>query len=259
MDEISYSAEERLPASREIVDMLTEHRYRALIERFSGVPEADIASAISELPDKYHPQLFRLLPKDVAAEVFVQMEPRMQESLINSFTDAELSAMLDEIYLDDTVDIIEEMPALLVKRILKNSSGENRSLINQLLKYPKDSAGTIMTTEYVRLKRDMTVSDALAHLRRVAIDKETIYTCYVTDDNRKLLGLVTAKQLLISSLDTLLSDIMEESVIFVTTTDDQEEVANKFNKYGFMTDEAACVGCAACAMMCPDCVITVER
>ena len=142
--------------------------------------------------------------------------------------------MLKELYLDDTVDIIEEMPASVVKRIIKSSTPENRSLINQLLNYPKDSAGTIMTPEYVRLRAKMTVREALAHLREVAIDKETIYTAYVTDEHRHLIGTVSAKDLLISPLERYVADIMEEAVIFVTTTDDKEIVAGKFEKYSFL-------------------------
>ena len=146
----------------------------------------------------------------------------------------ELSDILDELYIDDTVDIIEEMPANVVKRILKNSDSENREIINKILKYPKDSAGTVMTTEYVRFTGDMTVGDALLHIRRVAIDKETIYTCYVTGKDKRLLGIVTAKDLLISDPDTLLEDIMDENVIAVHTHDDKEEVAMKLDKYGFL-------------------------
>ena len=229
-----FSHEEKIPEAEQFVQMLDEKRYADFRREIADVPYADVAEIFDLFPPEYYIIAFRLLPKELAAESFVMMDASMKEHIINGFTDKELSSVLDELYLDDTVDIIEEMPAVVVKRILKNSSGENRSLINQLLKYPKDSAGTIMTTEYVRLKRDMTVSDALTHLRHVAIDKETIYTCYVTDENRKLIGIVTARQLLISSLETQLSEIMEESVIFVTTTDDKEEVANKFKKYGFI-------------------------
>jgi magnesium transporter len=174
------------------------------------------------------------MPKDIASEVFIEMSADVQKKLIDAFTDKELADTLSELYLDDTVDIIEEMPALVVKRILKNSAPEDRSAINQLLKYPKGSAGSIMTTEYVRLKQDMTVDDALAHIRKVAIDKETIYTCYVTANDRRLLGIVTARSLMISRKSTPISEIMADNVIFAETTESEVDVADKFNKYGFI-------------------------
>ena len=232
-NEILSSTEVR-PTIDELITLFDEKKYAELSKVAHVLPPADIATYFDEMPENYYNRFFRLLPKETAAEVFVEMESELQEHLINSFNDSELSSMLEELYLDDTVDIIEEMPANVVKRIIRNSSGENRNLINQLLNYPKDSAGTIMTTEYVRFTRSMTVERALEHIRHVAIDKETIYTCYITESNRRLVGLVTAKQLLISPLDTALEDIMEENVVFVKTTDDKEEVALKFNKYGFL-------------------------
>ena len=162
------------------------------------------------------------------------MDAEHQEGLIERFSDRELAEILDELYIDDTVDIIEEMPANVVKRILKNSTSEDRKIINTILRYPKDSAGTVMTTEYVRFTGDMTVADALLHIRRVAIDKETIYTCYITGKDKRLQGIVTAKDLLISDPDVLLTDIMDENVIAVHTHDDKEEVAMKLDKYGFL-------------------------
>ncbi len=215
-------------------ELLENGEYRAFREEIVEIPAADIAEIMYDVPKNKYAIFFRLLPKDLAAEVFVYMDAEMQVSLINSFTDRELSEMLAELYIDDTVDIIEEMPANVVKRILRTSSSEDRNLINKLLCYPKDSAGALMTTEYVRFTKEMTVSDALLHIRRVAIDKETIYTCYVTDNDKRLLGIVTAKELLISEPDKKLSDIMEESVVFVGTGDDKESVAYRFEKYGFL-------------------------
>ncbi len=214
--------------------LLSAGKLRELKNELSALASADIAEIITELPNEYHAKLYRLLPKDTAAEVFVELDSEMQENIINSFTDKELSEVLSELYLDDTVDIIEEMPANVVKRILRASNTENRNTINRLLRYPKDSAGSIMTTEYVRFTAGMTVEAALAHIRKVAIDKETIYTCYVTDRERHLCGIVTAKELLISPLDMKLSELMTENVIYVGTGDDREEVALMFDKYGFL-------------------------
>ena len=228
------SIEELAPTAEELTELLEEKKYGDFIRLIQRVPSVDIAELFCECDKQYRPVFYRLLPKEVAADVFVEMDSDAQADIIASFTDTELAQVLAELYLDDTVDIIEEMPALVVKRIIKNSTGENREHINRLLRYPKDSAGTIMTTEYVRFKGDMTVKEALDHVRRVAIDKETIYTCYVTDPHRRLEGIVTAKDLLIAELDTKLSNIMETSVVFVNTTDDKEDVANKFKKYGFL-------------------------
>ena len=218
----------------EIISLIDRHRYGELLHEISEIPAIDAAEIFEDIPLEYQTKFFRLLPKDTAAELFVLMESDAQERIIGASTDSELKEMLSELYLDDTVDIIEEMPANVVKKILKNSTPEDRSAINELLGYPKDSAGTVMTPEYVRLLGDMTVEAALGHLRRVAIDKETIYTCYVTDKFRRLEGIVTAKDLLISPLDTKISDIMETSVIYAMTTDDKEEAARKIEKYGFL-------------------------
>ena len=224
-------------------DIITPDRLSELLEakkfaevklQVQDIPAPDLAELFSELDEKFHSLLFRLLSKELAAETFVEMDSDLQESLIIKFTDRELSEILDELYIDDTVDIIEEMPANVVKRILKNSDKDDREIINRILKYPKDSAGTVMTTEYVRFTGDMTVSDALLHIRRVAIDKETIYTCYVTGRDKRLLGIVTAKDLLISDPDMPLTEIMDENVIAVHTHDDKEEVAMKLDKYGFL-------------------------
>ena len=169
---------------------------------------------LGQLPEDRLPLLYRLLPKELAAEVFVEMEPEEQELLIKSFSDTELKEVLEELYVDDTVDIIEEMPASVVKRILQHADPETRKSVNEILKYPEDSAGSIMTTEFVDLKRDMTVEDAFKRIRRTGMDKETINICYVTDTSRHLLGLVSIRTLLLAEEEDVIEDIMETNVIF---------------------------------------------
>ena len=225
---------EDIITSERLYDLLSEKKYSEVKREIEDIPPQDLAELFFELDDRYHTILFRLLSKEQAAETFVEMDSDLQEGLIGRFSDRELSEILDELYIDDTVDIIEEMPANVVKRILKNSDKEDREIINKILHYPRDSAGTVMTTEYVRFTGDMTVADALLHIRRVAIDKETIYTCYVTGKDKRLQGIVTAKDLLISDPDTPLSEIMDENVIAVHTHDDKEEVAMKLDKYDFL-------------------------
>ena len=226
--------EDEIITPEKLSELLKEKKYAEVKLQVEDLPAPDLAEIFFELDDAYHSLLFRLLSKELAAETFVEMDSELQERLITRFTDRELSEILEELYIDDTVDIIEEMPANVVKRILKNSDKEDREIINRILKYPKDSAGTVMTTEYVRFTGDMTVGDALLHIRRVAIDKETIYTCYITGKDKRLQGIVTAKDLLISDPDTSLCDIMDENVIAVHTHDDKEEVAMKLDKYGFL-------------------------
>ena len=226
-DEIKYS-------QKSFIKLIDEREYKTFRATVSEIPSADIAEIMSEIPKEKYAIFFRLLPKDTAAEVFVEMGAEEQIELINLFTDRELSELLSELYIDDTVDIIEEMPANVVKRILRASDPEERGIINKILCYPKDSAGSLMTTEYVRFTKEMTVADALLHIRRVAIDKETIYTCYVTDKDRRLIGIVTAKELLLSEPDKTLSEIMEDNVVFVGTGEDKESVALRFEKYGFL-------------------------
>ena len=228
------SAEENLEEPERFTDLIEAKRYKELKTRLAEIPSVDIAEIFAEVESKYHAVILRLLSKETAADVFVELDTDVQMALIESFTDRELGAILEEMYLDDTVDIIEEMPAAVVKRIIKFSSKEEREMINRLLLFDKDSAGAIMTTEYVRLIPEMTVSEALAHIKSVAIDKETIYTCYVTDKKRHLLGIVTAKDLLLNDRDVTLESIMEENVIFSRTTDDKEEVALLFDRYGFL-------------------------
>lgn len=226
--------EETQLTAQEIVALMDARRLGALREKLDEMQVEDIAELFFELPEPYHARFFRILHKEKAAEVFAEMDPDLQESLITSFTDQELKSVLDEMFLDDTVDLIEEMPANVVQRIVANSTAEDRRAINELLKYPPDSAGGIMTTEFVRLEMDMTVRDAIRVIRRVGVNKETIYTCYVTDENRHLLGIVTAKDLLLSQSDTLISALMEENVISVGTLEDQEAATRLMTKYSFM-------------------------
>ena len=196
---------------------------------------SDVAGLFRGLEEKQIPLLFRLLPKELAAETFVEMEPDDQELLIQGFSDNELKEVLDELYVDDAADLVEEMPANVVKRILKAADPEMRSSINQILRYPEYSAGSIMTTEYVSLRPSMTVGEAILRIRRQGVDKETIYTCYVTAKDRTLTGLVTVKDLLLAEDDdTPISEIMVTNLISVTTQTDQEEVARMFSKYNFL-------------------------
>ena len=228
------SAEENLEEPERFTDLIEAKRYKELKARLAEIPSVDIAEIFAEVEAKYHAVILRLLSKETAADVFVELDTEVQMRLIESFTDRELGAILEEMYLDDTVDIIEEMPAAVVKRIIKFSSKEEREMINRLLMFDKDTAGAIMTTEYVRLIPEMTVSEALDHIKSVAIDKETIYTCYVTDKKRHLVGIVTAKDLLLNEHDVTLESIMEENVVFSRTSDDKEEVALLFDRYGFL-------------------------
>lgn len=213
--------------------LIDEHKYYEIKNLLKDLEPADLSIILETFPKKIG-TLFRLLPKDLAAECFVEMESENQEALLSSFTDNEMKEVMDEIYIDDTVDIIEEMPANVVKRILYNSDAETRKIINEILKYPDESAGSIMTTEYVHLDEDITVEDALKRIRRTGLDKETIYTCYVTKQDRTLLGYVTAKQLLLSDEETIISDIMDRNIIFVHTHEDKEFVALEMSKYDLL-------------------------
>ncbi|MBO4366623.1 MAG: magnesium transporter [Clostridia bacterium] len=219
---------------KKISEMLTNHQFREIRGALSILAPQDIGLVVEEMEESERARVFRLLPKETAAEVFVEMSPQSQEALIKTFTDNELHEVLDELYIDDTVDIIEEMPANVVKRILKNTDAESRTAINQILRYPKDSAGSIMTTEYVRLNKDMTVADAFARIRRTGVDKETIYTCYVTERDRSLIGLVTVKDLLLADEECEISEIMTTNVISVETSEDKETVAQTMAKYDFL-------------------------
>ena len=214
--------------------LITERKLHEAREILAEQNEADLAEIISELDAEQLPIAFRILPKELAADTFSYLEPDTQEQLISAFSDKELNYIIDNLFLDDTVDMIEEMPANVVKRILKATDPVTRREINELLKYPEDSAGSIMTTEYVRLEESMTVKQSFDRIRKVGVDKETIYTCYVTNLKKELIGIVTVKDLLLSSRDAIISDIMEENAIYVNTLDDQEEVAHTFDKYNFL-------------------------
>ena len=219
---------------KHILTLLKQKQYSEIKQLLEDMNAADIALMLEDLTEEATPLLFRLMPKELAAETFVEMESDAQEMLIRGFSDTELKEVVDELYVDDAVDIIEEMPANVVGRILRSADSQTRQQINNILKYPKDSAGSIMTTEYVDLKKSMTVADAIKRIRRTGVDKETIYTCYVTDSVRRLLGVVSAKALLLAEDDDVLEDIMETNIIYVHTTDDQEEVANQLTKYDFV-------------------------
>ena len=214
-----------------LMELVEQHQYRRLREELSQMNEVDVAEFLDELDVEQEILVFRLLPKDMAAEVFTYLEnAEDQEKLIGALSDKELREVLDELYLDDTVDLIEDMPANVVSRILRNTDASTRSQINQLLNYPKDSAGSIMTTEFVDLHPNATVQESFARIRRVGLDKETVYTCYVTQ-NRVLLGVVTVRRMLLSAYETRIGDIMETNVLSVNTPDDKEDVAQLFSKY----------------------------
>ena len=214
--------------------MLEEKKYATLRDILITMNPADIAALFSSTEEIKIPLLFRLLPKELAAETFVEMETEEQELLIKSFSDNELKEIVDELYVDDAAALVEEMPANVVKRILRQADPEMRSSINQILRYPENSAGSMMTTEYVSLRPAMTVEESILRIRRQGVDKETIYTCYVTE-GRKLVGIVTVKDLLLAEDDeTCVKDMMETNLISVTTHTDQEEVAKMFSKYDFL-------------------------
>lgn len=218
-----------------LITLLDEKKYATLRDIMATMNPIDIAAMFDSLQEQRIPLLFRLLPKELAAETFVEMEPDAQELLIRGFSDRELKDVVDELYVDDAADLVEEMPANVVKRILKQADPDMRNSINQILRYKEFSAGSIMTTEYVSLRPDMTVEAAILRIRRQGVDKETIYTCYVIDRNRKLLGLVTVKDLLLAEDDEMpIVDMMETNVIYATTSTDQEEVAQMLNKYNFL-------------------------
>ena len=217
-----------------LLTMLEEKKYLTLREMLSTMNPSDVAGLFADMEETKIPLVFRLLPKELAAETFVEMESDAQELLIRSFSDNELKEIVDELYVDDAADLVEEMPANVVKRILKQADPEMRKSINQILRYPENSAGSLMTTEYVALRPQMTVEEAILRIRRQGVDKETIYTCYVTE-GRKLVGLVTVKDLLLCDDDEAqVQDIMLTNLISVTTHTDQEEVVRMFDKYNFL-------------------------
>jgi len=217
------------------IEELFENKDYASLRRIMEDEEpADVAAVLNEVRTEEALLLFRIIPKDLAAETFVEMDSDLQRSFIEKFSDREITEMLDEMFVDDTVDIIEEMPANVVRRILANSSPETRSQINQILKYPKDSAGSIMTTEFVELRPHTTVEEAFERIRVTGLDKETIYTCYVTDDSRELIGVVTVKDMILGGNGVEVGDIMETSIISADTHMDKEEVVKLLDKYDFL-------------------------
>ena len=217
----------------QVEGLLNERKFAALSKMLRDMNPPDIAVLMESVPPEDLPLVFRILPKELAAEAFVELDGDVQELLIKSFSDKELRAVVDEMFVDDVVDMIEEMPANVVARILRNTEKDTRKIINTILQYPEDSAGSIMTVEYVYLRKDMTVAEAFRRIRQVGVDKETIYTCYVTE-NRKLLGLVTVKDLLLSADDCVIEEIMDSNVVFVDAYEDKELVAEQFRKYDLL-------------------------
>ena len=219
---------------KQILELIEQKNYIELKKELSEMNEVDISEIFKELDHYTSLLVFRILPKDIAVEVFTYFSPEQQAAIIQSVSDKELKYILDELFFDDMIDLIEEMPANIVSKILTNSTQEERVLINQFLKYPSHSAGSLMTIEYVELKKSMTVREALDHIKEFGLSKETIYTCYVTDDNKKLKGIVSLRNLVVSDSDKHIRDLLHEEIIFVETHDDQETVANVFKKYGFI-------------------------
>ena len=217
----------------QMTELLEEHNFKQLKEELESMHPVDIVDALDELDKKQRTLIFRLLAKEEAAEVFTDMESDMREDLINALTDSELEEVMEEMYVDDTVDVLEEMPANVVDRLLMATDEETRKKINALLQYPEDSAGSIMNIEYISLRREMTVADAILKIRQVGINKETIYTCYVTE-KKKLIGMVDVKDLLTAGESRKIEEIMDDNVLLARTLDDQEYVANMINKYGLV-------------------------
>ena len=227
--------ERLLELEEEIFDLIEKRRFVQLKSLLSEMQPADIAEVFDGAKDKDIPVLFRILPKELAAEVFVEFDSDRQELLVNAFSDNELREVLDELFMDDAADIVDEMPANIAKRILKNTDANTRRMINQLLAYPEDSAGSIMTTEYIDLKRSMTVDEAFDRIRKIGINTETIYTCYVIGSRRKLFGTISLRDLLLSGKDEIVGDLMDENIVYANTLDDKEEVAAMFDRYDMLT------------------------
>ena len=214
-----------------ILSLLEKKKYATLKDIFITILPVDLAAIFAELPSEHLPILFRLLPKEQAAQTFVEMESDAQEALIRGFSDNELKEVIDELYVDDAVDLVEEMPANVVNRILAQADPETRKMINELLQYPENSAGSIMTTEFVYLRPEMTAGESILSIRRSGMDKETVNTCYITDNSRHLTGSISLRSLVIADEDTIVSEIMKTNCVSVTTMEDQETVANLFAKY----------------------------
>ena len=220
--------------NEELTELLDRRDMKRLQQRLEDMQEFDVAEFLSEIGDNRMPMVFRLLSKETAAEVFANFDAPEQEQVINSITDSELSGILEELYVDDAVDMMEELPANVVKRVMRTATPETRRLINQYLNYPENSAGSIMTAEFIDLKKYMNVREAIARIRRIGEDKETIYICFVTSADRKLEGVVSVKDLLLNDDETVIEDIMDTNVIFCMTHDDQEEVSEKISDYDLM-------------------------
>ena len=218
----------------ELTELLDKRDMKQLQRRMEEMNEFDVAEFLTEIEDNRMPMVFRLLSKETAADVFANFEAPEQERIINSITDSELAGIIEELYVDDAVDMIEEMPANVVRRVMRAATPATRSLINQYLRYPENSAGSIMTSEFVDLKKYMNVKESFARIRRIGEDKETIYVCFVISADRKLEGIVTVKDLLLADDDTIIEDLMDRNVIFATTTDDQETVSEMFSDYDLM-------------------------
>ena len=219
---------------KSIKSLAEEKKYATLRDILTTMNAADVASLFEDIPEETVPLLYRLLPKELAADTFVEMEPDTQHMLIKGFSDNELKEVVDELYVDDAVDLVEEMPANVVKRILIQADAEKRKMINTILQYPDDSAGSIMTTEFVELRPKMTAEEAILHLRRSGINKETINNCYICAKGRQLMGVVTIRDLIMASSEETMEDLIEENIISVSTLEDQETVARQFSKYGFL-------------------------
>lgn len=220
---------------RDLERLVLARDFKAIKTEFPAFQDADIAAFMDELSREHVVIVFRLLPKDRAAEVFSYLSIEMQEYIVGAITDREVGLIIDELFVDDAADFLEELPASVVKRVLRHASPETRALINQFLQYPPYSAGSIMTAEFVDLKKAMTVADAFKRIRRTALDKETVYTCYVIDANRRLEGVITVKELFLADEDAIIGDIMETHVISARTHDDQEDVAGLFSRYDFLS------------------------
>ncbi len=218
-----------------LFDLVSRKQFRQLKDELCEMNEFDIASFLEELDSEKQIIIFRMLPKELASDVFACLEVETQEHIINSITDKELAYIIEELYVDDAVDMLEELPATIVKRVLQNAAPSTRLQINEFLKYPENSAGSIMTAEYIGLKKSMTVQEAFAYIRKHGYDKETIYTCYVMDAKRMLEGVVTVKDLLMNDYEVKIEDIMDTNVIKAVTTDDKEEIADLFNKYDLLS------------------------
>lgn len=219
----------------ELCALAAQHQYRAIREAIADWQEVDVAEFLQELPTEQAIPVFRMLPKEMAADIFANLDTEVQQTIVEAITDNELSVIVEDMAIDDAVDMLGELPANVVRRVLKSARPDTRSLINQFLKYPENSAGSIMTAEYTNLRSGMTVKEAFSFIRRHGADSETIYTCYVIDAERRLEGVVTVRELLLAGENTLVSELMDENVIAATTTTDQEEVAQLFSRYSLLS------------------------